>query len=101
MEKTVKIGGSNYKIIVVPKSNHELKDKELWGKVNHMHHEIFLADDLCKAETDITLLHEILHAMEAKLSIESSEEYINQMSIYLHQFIVDNPKVIKNILKES
>ena len=75
----IKIGGLTYKIEI-------MKECEGWGKAITGKQIIQLESDQTKEHMEVTLLHEILHA----INIEIPETTIHNIANGLYQVIKDN-----------
>ena len=91
--KTIKVGGTVYRICVTDQLyNHN----ECYGEMN-------LADQIirirpCGEDTMcVTLMHEILHAVNYFLGYtEHNEKQIDELANAIYMVIKDNPKIFEN-----
>jgi Zn-dependent peptidase ImmA (M78 family) len=75
----LKIGGIKYKIV--------LKDTEnSCGQLNQRDNEIIINSTLSPEQKQITLLHEIIHAVNGELN----EVVVDSLAQQLHQVLTEN-----------
>lgn len=77
----IKVGAINYKI----RYTDEL-DTETCGMLKRTTNTIYIDSSLPRDQQDLTLLHEIIHAINGEIS----EEVVDGLAVSLHQIIVDN-----------
>ncbi len=90
MPKKLKIGGRVYTVIFLKEHK-----ENLLGQVNHTTRKIILfryshGDKITKQGFEETLLHEIIHSINAVFDIEIKETVINRLSEGLYQVLKDN-----------
>lgn len=93
----VRICGVDY---IVTEIEHVIEDDELcYGTLDPTFGEIQLSMRMSRELQGMTLLHEILHAIEFQygiLALRDDEETVDRLSKALYQVIMDNPKVFNN-----
>lgn len=83
----LKIGGKVYKVEQV----YMIEDRETHG-INHYDQQLIqvATRSACREAAEETLLHEALHAMENKLSLDLSEKDVHSLSEELYSFLKRN-----------
>lgn len=94
---SISVGGIPYKVAYLPWKNvdHNNKAEHLFGQVDYIQHSINIASDVPKEKQQISLIHEVLHAIISEYNIkelqnaerEHSEQAIDQLSLGLLSFL--------------
>lgn len=92
LPKSVKIGPHTIKIV------YEKTKKDYIG--------IYIADDnlialrkkMPLSKLKETLLHEIMHSFDENYLMKLGEERVNNLALYIYQFIKENPKIVRWLL---
>ena len=94
---TVSVGGIPYKVAFLPWKNvdHANKAEHLFGQVDYIQHSINIASDVPKEKQQISLIHEVLHAIISEYNIKElmneqrdhSEHAIDQLSLGILSFL--------------
>lgn len=82
--KSLKIGGHTIKVSVVP-----LPDGTD-GEFSTATNEIRIADNLAESQAEVTLLHEIMHAINAQFDKDLEHIILESLSQQLYQVLHDN-----------
>jgi len=98
--KNSRIGSSHYEIKYVD----DLKDEHgnlLYGRIWQSSKIIEIDKNSCYETQLQALLHENIHGICWEYNIDDDEDMVEPISKGLYAFIIDNPKLIKLILKEG
>jgi len=98
--KNSRIGSSHYEVKYVD----DLKDEHgnlLYGRIWQNSKVIKIDKNSCYETQLQALLHEDLHGIFWEYALEDDEHLVEPLSNGLFAFIVNNPKLIKLILKEK
>lgn len=96
----VKIGYREYSIELLPENEVHVEGVFKWGSVNANTAEIKISSD--NSHPGITLLHEIVHAIDVMSGEETLEESeVEMISLGIWGTLRDNPDVRKYILDNS
>lgn len=88
----IKVGGSDYKILVVPDN----ATHSYWGKISYTDRTIVLVDKWPnEKQFRNTFLHEIVHAISDERSLGLSEKQVTQLTNGLIAVFEDNPSIRK------
>ena len=90
--KKVKVGGITYKVNEVESVEGPSEDK-CWGRITYSKSEIRLLNKLEKKQKELTLIHELVHALFTHCNIEQDENKVELISTALYMIIKDNPKI--------
>ena len=98
---SVRIGSVDYKIIMTDEIL-LVNDLSCCGKINYNQHEIKVKNDMQDVQgMEITLLHEIFHAITNERNftyVKNDDETITEeLARGLHQLIRDNPNMFKEV----
>lgn len=89
--------GLDFKVEYVNGNDNKLNN-ELCGKINWQEQEIYLDNSFNKQLILITLLHEIIHALDHELHFEFRENDIDRLAIGLFQVLKENKLLVESIL---
>ena len=95
---TLNIIGKTYKVSYINNDIMGKSDKnkplQLMGTCNNLAGKIRIkTKKYCNSEIITTLLHESLHAISARLSLDVTENQIDKLSIGMQSLLMDNPKL--------
>lgn len=82
--KKLKVGGHQFTVLYVPDS--KLGDGDSCGMCDRDTNTIYINSNLAKSQQEVTLLHELFHAMNWELS----EEMLESLSQQIYQVLNDN-----------
>jgi len=100
MVNSVKIGGIEYDVLLVP--NLKEDGEALNGNIKYNDQEICINENLERDQRSVTLLHEIFHAILIKSGWKHNERMIEMLSYNMFEVIKDNHKILlEYILKEE
>jgi hypothetical protein len=88
MRKSVRILGKKYKIYV--KRMADEKNIFRYGLTTHWQKKIELNSAVDQDQKDETLLHEIVHCLDANMGLGLSERQVSSLSTGLHSVFKDN-----------
>lgn len=90
MKGNIKVLSQEYKIQEVPVIS---QGDSYAGFIDHFENTIFLCSTLNKDKKEVTLLHEILHAIFSQLGFDEehdNEHLINSLANSVYQVLMDN-----------
>lgn len=90
--KKVKVGGITYKVSEVNCVESPNEDKS-WGRITYSQSEIRILNKLEQKQKELTLIHELIHALFTHCNIEQDENKVKLISTALYMLIKDNPKL--------
>ena len=96
----IKIGGIKYKVSFVD----DLRDetgKRVNGTLVIDMCTIDVATDVSEQKKHMIILHEVVHALNAYFDVDCGEHIVVKMGYGLYSFIVDNPELVKEIIKTN
>jgi len=86
----IDILGTKYKVVETDDNNNIGEDT--WGLVQHSDSTIQIRKSLGKQCKNLTLWHEIIHAIDYKLSLDFDEETTDRMAQAV-AYVVNNNKI--------
>lgn len=98
LPKQIKIGGIEYRIILLPLKSEELNYGENIGMISHTECKIYINKDMPIQKQQETLIHEIIHGIDVFIgdnNHESFEENVEMFGRVLFQVLKDNDLKIK------
>ena len=98
LPKKVRVGHVIYK--VVEKTGGEVisdDGEKCWGTCDYEKREIDIAVETDAVQKRITLLHEIIHAIDWSMGYTLQEAEVHGLAIGLFGVLVENPKVAEYI----
>lgn len=99
--ETVKILGSNYKLLRNVKDLRADNDNKLYGEINYMNLTISIRDEIPEDIMYETLLHEIVHGIDDKICGDLTENQVSRLASTLYCVMKDNKHLFKEMLKED
>jgi len=84
----VKVGGMTYTVLY--KSDVNIDGVKRYDTCDRENMVIEIRDSMNKPLTDLTLIHEIVHAIDFEYCIDMTESQVEQMANGLYQVLVDN-----------
>ncbi len=98
MPSEVKVGIKIFQIVKGDPGESPKGDR-FWGVVNYRERLIIIAEDLFAQDVQMTILHEILHALLLAIGRGGldrvNEGLVNSMECGLFQLIQDNPELMR------
>lgn len=88
--KKLKVGGQIYKVKRVKEVN---QDVSVLGTCNQEYGNILVCDAYSNSSTEMTFLHELLHAIFTHCNLPQDEDLIERLAQALYMVIVDNPEM--------
>ncbi len=91
----IKIGGTNYTIGI---KNRVLERFKVAGQTDFFNSTILLEANLTEGNTLLTVLHEIIECISRQYYMDIPHELINELEAHLFDVLVDNPKLLQELL---
>lgn len=90
---TLKIGWKNY--FIYPGEEFLNSGDELYGQIDYQKNRILIRASNTQAQSECTLIHEVLHGISDMYGIEMSEETVTRLANALYTMLCDNYCVIR------
>jgi len=90
--KSLKIGGTIYKVLVLPEIIED--DRELFGQIKY-NDSVIKVSKKFPSNIPNTILHECIHGLLEDRGIKHKEELVVQLTNGLIQLLRDNPELKK------
>ncbi|MDF2485842.1 MAG: hypothetical protein K0R46_2010 [Herbinix sp.] len=91
--ENIKVGYKDYKVVKV--NNLDDGTNLLFGEVTYVDEVIKLANKYPENQMKLTLIHELVHAVDDMLGIDLKEEQVVKLGTGLYQVIKDNPDMFR------
>lgn len=94
----LKVGGTNF---TVGAKGRMLERFGVAGQTDFYNDTILVDSNMTEGNTLSTILHELLECMNKRFSMELHHELIDELEAHLFSVLVDNPALLKELLKYS
>lgn len=98
--KTLSLIGKRHRVAWV-KGLHDGSGVEVYGLYHERPKLIEINDDQTHDDERETMLHEIMHALEAQMNASIPEAKLRQLAVGLYAALKDNPKLVAYLLEEE
>ena len=73
--------------------------QDYYGSVDHILQKIYLNKDNRPSQEGCTLLHEVLHVLDAHLGLDLGEERVKPVAVALFDMMTRNPEPFRRIMR--
>jgi len=95
VDTVLKIGKLEFDVVSSCRLSHE--GEMIYGFCHYGSQVIYVEEEMCKQAQDVTIMHEVLHAIFDQVGEEQDEGRIDRLSHALYAFILDNKEFINDL----